>query len=412
MNELTEYACSHCGNQDSGCYKDKWSGNCKYEVCSRDELIKRIVIAEKFAQDDIDAKELVEMQEVFINSYNGYAYDIYRYKLYHEVCGNCDGSGTVIGSHAISECKKCGGTGVIDRVPTSSQYTMLWFKFKRRPGKTDVSSADVNWLYMTREAAEEAVEKRKRKDGPLEIGELLISKNIIGRRGDQLTVAERAMKSYIDAENELSELVALTESDDGGYKIVAFGSWTDLHSSTFGYIAPYLDIEQIMNGRTVLINLDNMNRLLSIKTRESMNALYWNLLMNTIMVYCNTYVTYSGADKLITKYCGSKGICKNWDELRSNIIHHAVTNNAGRVTNKDGKKLAEMVQEDFRQYGITLPIIDAFGIVEKLVSIMGEDAMILNIATRRCDSLVVFMIEYVCISPDAEFNNLSELEDI
>ncbi|MCM1441379.1 MAG: hypothetical protein NC131_19565, partial [Roseburia sp.] len=255
MNKLTEFVCSHCNNRSGACCGYKTGENCKYEVCSREELVKRIVIAERYAQDEIDEAELAEMVQVFRDKYNGYRYDIYQYKLHHKVCGHCDGCGTVIEAHAITDCKKCNGTGIINREPRSSQYTTLWFKFLRNRGEDDVSSRYVNMLYLTRDAVESAVKRMNREAGKRgdkwEIGELLISKNILSRRNDQLTEAERAMKKYIDAEDELAELVALTESEDG-YKIVAFGSWADLHESRFGYIAPYLDIEQIMNGKTVL----------------------------------------------------------------------------------------------------------------------------------------------------------------
>lgn len=151
-----------------------------------------------------------------------------------------------------------------------------------------------------------------------------------------------------------------------------------------------------------------MNQLMSIKTKESVGALYQNLLASSIMIYCNTYATYGDAYNLAVKYCGPKGKYKTWSQIRYNVTKYTVTNNMGRVTDNVGKHLAEAVQEDFRQYGILLPIIDAFGVIEKLTAIMSKETVSANLIGKRCDALAMFIVEYICISPDAEFNNIEK----
>lgn len=401
-----EFPCAHCDCLGQ-CSEEPHSESCSYEICSREELVKRIFIAEEYAESETERRELTNMWVAFTHKYLGYRYDIYRYGLHHQVCQACDGTGTCVDADGISSCKQCNGTRVVDK-PGDPNMTTLWFVLKRRHSDPDVLPKDLEFLYTSEDAAKRAV--KECRDKQCEAGELVISKNLIDLTEDGYS----STHEVIDTKSLLKNIIALGTNmieESNNYQITGFGSWAEFHKTAYGYIAPYLDIDQVSSGNVTLIRMDKMNQMMTIKTKESTNALYWNLLMNTIMVYCNTYVTYSGADELLTKYCGSKGICKNWEELRSNILKHVTTNNAGKVTDNAGKQLAEAVQMDFQQYGITIPIIDAFGVVEKLSSIMGESNVALNIGTRKCDALVVFMIEYICISPDAEFTNITSEED-
>lgn len=405
-----EFPCSHCKGAD-GCRHDPKNEGCEYELCSLEELKKRIFIAREFTENNDDKAELDEMWKVFRRKYFGYDYDMYEYGLHHSVCRKCDGSGSIIGADGISTCDKCGGTGIVEYTTYSSHYTPMWFVFKLTPSRTDVSDKDLEYLYTTKEKAEEAMASYEKHGGHYSVGEIVISKNLIDLNDETIIsdVANKAQTIYTP--NVLGKIVCLKYTDTDEHQIVDIGSWAGLHSTANGKTPLYQDFEKATSGEVIYVRIDKMNQFMSIRTKESTHALYWNLLMNTIMVYCNTYVTYSGADGLITKYCGSKGICKNWGELRANVLKHVTTNNEGKLTDAAGKKLAEAVQEDFRQYGILIPLIDAFGVIEKLVSIMGEDNVQLNIGTRKCDALVVFMIEYICLSPDAEFGNITKGDD-
>lgn len=404
------FPCSHCTGTE-GCFHDPKSEKCEYELCSLEELKKRIFIAREFTENNDDKAELDEMWGVFRRKYFGYDYDIYEYGLHHRVCRKCDGSGSIVDADGISTCDKCGGTGVIEHTTCSSHYTPLWFVFKLDPHRTDVSDKDLEYLYTTKEKAEEVVSSYEKHGGHYFAGEIIVSKNLVDLE-DGTIISNVAIKTQtIYTPNVLGKIVCLKYTDTDEHQIVDIGNWVELHSSKNGKIPLYQDVEKIMSGAVIYVRMDKLNQSMSIRTKESTQALYWNLLMNTIMVYCNTYVTYSGADELITKYCGTKGICKNWSELRANVIKHVTTNNEGKLTDTTGKQLAEAVQEDFRQYGILIPLIDAFGVIEKLASIMGEDNVRLNIGTRKCDALVVFIIEYICLSPDAEFGNITGRED-
>lgn len=417
-NPCYEYPCSHCGNafRKGDCLQIVGSESCEYKTCPKDDLIRNIFIAQTYTESETDKAELKEMWEVFRNDHNGYDYDIYRYSLHHNLCISCDGSGVHIGAESIEACHKCNGTGVTEHELYASHYTPLWFVFRRQFGETDVISEDLFYLYTTRDEAERVAKMNSQKGHKVtwEIGELMISKNLIDLN-DGTDVSDKiSLSKVVDTNAWLDKVLVVNGTATGEYNVVGFGSWLELHISKaalYGQIAPYKDIEQLSSGRTILVRMDKMNQLMSIKPRESVYALYWDLLMSTIMVYCNNCVTYSGADELITKYCGIKGICKNWGELRSNVLKHVTTNNEGKVTDATGKQLAKAVQEDFRRYGILLPIIDAFGVIEKLASIMGEDGVRLNIGTRKCDALVVFIIEYICLSPDAEFINITKGEN-
>lgn len=415
------HCCSHCEHIRGECNQEFDCKTCHYDTCSREELLKRIFIAQNFVESDEDRSVLNEMIAVFKYRTGGYMYDLHRYGLHHRICKECDGSGSIVGASGISSCTKCGGTGIIEYDFCNPHYTKLWFIFERHVGQDDVRSADLEYLYTTKEKAESVANvfnTDKHINVQCEVGELIISKNLIDL-DDCTDIGDFAsLSKMIITKEALGKVIVLSETKDAGYYVTGYGSWSELHNSTSVLsvnckpIPPYQDIEQVSLGHIVLVRMDKMSQLMSIRTKESMGALYQNLLTNSIMIYCNTYATYGDAYKLATKYCGPKGKYKTWSQIWYNVMKYSATNNIGRVTDNVGKHLAEAVQEDFRQYGILLPLIDAFGVVEKLAAIMSKETVSTNLIGKGCDALTMFIVEYICISPDAEFNNItSAMED-
>lgn len=385
--------CEACDSRDCGF--DKATRGCPFNLCERDELIRRMVkcadSVSEFNENDHDEFDEVydRLYAVAHVVYNVNAIDIYAVWVHNQVCPKCDGSGAAVGL-AVESCAYCNGSGLIPR-KLKPGFHYAYCAFTRR-----ANYITFNCFREDEGLIIEIVNHHNEMAEKFNVGSKQEYVSLI--LSDRLRNADLGYVSS-GGDIESGETLVLINAETN--KIIMTGDWETIHE-IYG-VDQFMDIEFATSGKAIVETLDNYNRKYYTMTNDFADHLFSQMFAN-IVADAITNASYGGVENLVEKYTKKY---QSIQDIRANITKHLELKAAGTyVVSGEYEKVIHKIIDDFAMIGMTISRLDAATVIKQSSLTVDEYIAIANIMNHS--AVGVFLVEYILLM--GEYAELTEGE--
>lgn len=365
---------------------------CKFQLCDKDEMIRRVVAWFGGNNDKSSTSEDDElcdkMIDVLRKVYHEPTIKIYSECRCNQPCPKCDGSGIYLGASGIAACEYCNGTGLIPRT-LEPGFHYVYSVFTWRTGGDCYHNCFVedekNAIEMVNHY--NRINRDIRTDLSKDYMKVILS--------DRLTGVDLGFISGADGEAGESLVVIDTEIN----VVVTTGDWETICANLGN--APYVDIEYATSGKYIVESLRNYNAKYCVMTTAFADELYSHVFSN-IAASITQYSSYNGVENLVIRYIEKYPTIQ---DVRNNLSKHlALQASQMYAVSGEYQKVINKIIKDFSLIGMAITRADAATIVDKSQLTTDEYIVIYNI--EQYSAVGVFLAEYVLLL--GEFSDLTD----